>query len=46
MENRDEVMDELITLLLIQDKEIQRLKKKIQMIREYIETYEEYIKGE
>lgn len=44
MNRRDEVIEELVSLILMQDKEIQKLKKKITQIKQYIEVYEEYIK--
>ena len=46
MTKRDEVIEELVELILMQDKEIRKLKKKIRQIKQYIEVYEEYIKGE
>lgn len=46
MSEREEVIEELTALILMQDKEIRRLKKKIDLIKQYIDTYEEYIKGE
>lgn len=44
MQSRDEVIDELVYLILMQDEEIKKLKKRIEQIKQYIETYEEYIK--
>lgn len=41
---RDEVVEELVSLILMQDKEIKKLKKKIQRIKQYIEVYEDYIR--
>ncbi len=46
MNTRDEVVEELVSLILMQDDEIKKLKKKINQIKQYIEVYEEYIKGE
>lgn len=46
MTNRDEVVEELVSLILMQDKKIKKLKKRIRQIKQYIEVYEEYIKGE
>lgn len=46
MEARDEVIEELVSLILMQDEEIKKLKKRIARIKQYIEVYEEYIKGE
>ena len=44
--NKDEIITELVELVLMQDKEIQKLKKKITRIKQYIEVYEDYIQGE
>lgn len=46
MTKRDEIIEELVSLILMQDKEIQKLRKKINQIKQYIEVYEEFIKGE
>jgi len=46
MKPRDEVVEELVSLILMQDEEIKKLKKRITQIKQYIEVYEEYIKGE
>lgn len=43
---KDETIAELVSMILIQDKEIKRLKKQIRQVKQYIEVYEEYIKGE
>lgn len=40
----DEIIEELVTLILMQDDEIKKLKRKIDRINQYIEVYEEYIK--
>lgn len=40
------MIEELIELIMFQQEEIDRLKRKIERIKQYIETYEEYIKGE
>lgn len=42
----DEVIHELVELVLMQDREIKKLNKKIERIKQYLEVYEEYIKGE
>lgn len=49
----EQIIEELISLVLIQEKEIDalrednlRMKVKIDRINQYIDTYEEYIKGE
>lgn len=43
---KDEIISELAELVLTQEKEITKLRKKLQQIKQYIEVYEEYIKGE
>lgn len=43
---KDEIITELVELVLMQEKEIKKLKNKIQQIKQYIEVYEDYIKGE
>lgn len=45
-ERRDEVIEELVSLILMQDKEIRKLEKKLRQLKQYIEVYEDYIKGE
>lgn len=44
--NKDEIITELVELVLMQEKEIKKLEKKISQIKQYIEIYEDYIKGE
>lgn len=46
MTKRDEVIEELVSLILMQDEEIKKLKRRIKQIKQYIEVYEDYIKGE
>ena len=43
---KDETIAELASMILMQDKEIKRLKEQIRQVKQYIEVYEEYIKGE
>mgnify|MGYP003298257369 CR=1 FL=1 len=43
---KDEIITELVELVLMQEKEIDKLRNKIQQVKQYIEVYEEYIKGE
>lgn len=43
---KDEIITELVELVLMQEKEINKLRNKIQQVKQYIEVYEEYIKGE
>lgn len=42
----DEVIEELVSLILMQEEEIRKLNDKIDRIRQYIKVYEDYIKGE
>lgn len=39
----DEIIRELVELILMQEKEIKKLKTKVTQIKQYIEVYEEYI---
>lgn len=43
---KDEVIQELSSLILMQEKEIKKLKRRIRQMRQYILVYEEYIRGE
>ena len=43
---KDEIITELVELILLQERELDSLKRKIKRIEEYIEVYEEYIRGE
>ena len=42
----DEVIEELVSLILMQDEEIKKLHRKIEQVKQYLEVYEEYIRGE
>ena len=42
--SKDEIITELVELVLMQEKEINKLKTKITQVKQYIEVYEEYIK--
>lgn len=42
--NQDEIIEELVSLILMQDEEIKKLNKKIDRIKQYLEVYEDYIK--
>jgi hypothetical protein len=42
----EEIIEELVSLILMQEEEINKLKRKINRINQYIEVYEEYIEGE
>ena len=44
--NKDEIITELVELVLMQEKEIKKLRDKVTRIKQYIEVYEDYIKGE
>ena len=44
--SKDEIITELVELVLMQEKEINKLRKTIERVRQYIEVYEDYIKGE
>lgn len=46
MEKQEGLLEELVELVLRQDKEIKKLNRRIALINQYIEVYEEYIKGE
>ena len=43
MNDRDEVIEELVSLILFQDEEIKKLNSKIDRIKQYIKVYEEYL---
>ena len=43
---KDEIIAELLELVILQEKEIKKLRTRIDHIKQYIEVYEEYIKGE
>lgn len=43
MNNRDEMIEELVSLIIMQDEEIKKLKRKINRIKQYLEVYEEYL---
>ena len=44
--SKDEIISELVELIMMQEKEIQKLKNKVSRIKQYLEVYEEYIEGE
>ena len=44
--SKDEIIVELSEFVIMQEKEIKKLNKKITQIKQYIEVYEEYIKKE
>ena len=39
----EHIIEELVSLILMQEEEIKKLKSKINRIKQYIEVYEEYI---
>lgn len=41
---RDEIIEELVSIVLSQDREIKKLEHKVKQIMQYLEVYEEYIK--
>ena len=43
--SKDEIISELVELILMQEKEIKRLKERVNSIKQYIEVYEDYIKS-
>lgn len=44
--SKDEIISELVELVIMQEKEIVKLKDKIARVKGYLEVYEDYIKGE
>ena len=44
--SKDEIITELVELVLTQEKEINKLRNRIDRIKQYIEVYEDYIRGE
>lgn len=40
----EEIIDELVSLILMQEEEINTLKRKINRINQYIEVYEDFIR--
>lgn len=43
---KDKIITELVELILMQEKEIDKLRKRIERVNQYIEVYEECIRGE
>ena len=41
----EEIIEELVEVILMQEKEINKMKRKINRIKQYIEVYEDYIEG-
>ena len=42
----EKIIEELVSMILMQEEEIKALKRKISQVKQYIEVYEECIKGE
>lgn len=45
MKTHDKVVEELVSLILLQEKEINNLNQTIERITQYLEVYEEYLEG-
>ena len=41
----EEIIEELVSVILMQEEEINKLRKKVERIKQYIEVYEDYIEG-
>jgi ribosomal protein S15P/S13E len=46
MSHVENIIEELVSLILMQEEELKMLKDKINRLKQHIEVYEEYIKGE
>jgi uncharacterized coiled-coil protein SlyX len=46
MNIRTKTIEELVSIIIMQEREITKLKKKLRQVKQYIEVYEEYIQGE
>lgn len=46
MNIRGKTIEELVSIIIMQEREITKLKKKLRRVKQYIEVYEEYIQGE
>lgn len=44
--SKDEIITELVELVLMQEKEINKLTRRVEQVKQYIAVYEEYIQGE
>lgn len=42
---KDKIIQELVDLILMQEKELDKLNRKLTRIKQYLEVYEEYIEG-
>lgn len=45
MSTHDKTVEELVSLILMQEEELNRLRRKIERITQYLEVYEEYLEG-
>lgn len=45
MNTRDEVIAELVSLIVMQNEELDKLREKINRIKQYLEVYEEYLES-
>ena len=43
--SKDEVITELVELVLMQEKELDKLRAKMNRVKQYLEVYEEYIEN-
>ena len=41
----EQIIEELVEVILMQEKEINKLKRKIDRVKQYLEVYEEYLEG-
>ena len=44
--SKDKVIEELVSVVLMQEREINKLRRSVRRLKRYIEVYEEYIRGE
>ena len=42
---REETIEELVSVILMQEQEIKKLKDNVIRLKQYLEVYEEYIEG-
>ena len=41
----EHIIEELVEVILMQEKEINKLKRKVKRVKQYLEVYEEYLEG-
>ena len=46
MSTKDKIIEELVSLILMQEKELDKLRARELRLKQYIEVYEDYIKGD